>query len=255
MPRHGRFHILASLSLVLVGCGDFGPEISAELDQGEPVATMQFSEGLPSLATLSQRWMPDGSLDPIVDRWNASWERSDDEGSRIRMEAIGASVPFLLAEMPDDELESLLGTLDQALEAVHDVIIEASAEGMEAPLRNAIDAHREATASFDREDRAAALEQTLIASDHLRSTTPEALARTLVSQGEEALRRISTDDSYPETTRLRGERLLIGARDALEGGDTSLALRRAWYAVGLLHTDEEGDGLLSPRPESEDPGP
>ena len=245
---------LCLLLLLLTGCGDLEPVPPAELEDGEPVATMRFSEGLPSLPSLAQRWMPDRSLDPIVDQWREGWDRSGPRGEQIRLEAIRSAAPFLVANMPGSELERSLTEVTRAMESVEEALLEsADSKAFTGSLASAAGAHRLAVDALQRGDSQDALSYALLAADHLRATTPDAVARALVVQGDEALRRIAADDTYPQVTRQRGERLLMGARDALDRGDATLALRRAWYAVGLLHTsDVELNDLGG---EADPPGP
>ncbi len=51
---------------------------------------------------------------------------------------------------------------------------------------------------------------------------------------EAALGRISDDDSYPEETLRRIERLVRGADSAIRTQEYSTAIRRAYYACLLL---------------------
>ena len=117
---------------------------------------------------------------------------------------------------------------------------------LEGPVGDANRAGAKALSALGAGDRAAALRWALESSDHLRRATPDILARTLIKETEEALRIVdegfalsSTErgfgsDPSLELARARIHRLLQGAQDALEGGDSARALRRAWYAMGLL---------------------
>ncbi len=218
----------------------------AELGDEEPVATMRFSEGLPSLPGLAGEWTRDQSLQPIVDQWTESWDRAD--GIRARSEAIGAAAPLLVDRMPEGEVARVVASIDRALGEVETILLETEV-ALSGPIEEAMRAQERARAALDSGDEAAALVGTLTSADHLRMTTPDALARLLVEQGEEALRRIEREDSYPEVNRERAMRLLVGAREALGGGNASLALRRAWYAVGLLDPDAIPATAPSPEPE------
>jgi hypothetical protein len=83
----------------------------------------------------------------------------------------------------------------------------------------------------------------LLASDLLRSTTAESLARLFLAQASEELRRISARHSYQGMNVTRAERLLQGAQEALDTGEPFLALQRAWYALGLLRAEDERERL------------
>ena len=82
-----------------------------------------------------------------------------------------------------------------------------------------------------------AMVQLLAGSDALREVGPEAVARTMVSEVVADRRNISARDSYSEQDLERLDRLLRGGREALSDQDWVRAIRRAYYARGLIVRD------------------
>lgn len=234
-----------ALVVLAAGCGDLDLDPPAELDADAPVAAMRFSEDLPTLPGLVDRWADERGLDPIVEQWTRSWEVQGVQGERQRLEAIHSAVPFLLDAMSDQAVDETLDKVERAVEGVEDALADSLPKGLSGPLERAGREAARTRRARDAGNWEHALAGALLTADHLRSTTPEALAEAMIARGDEALRRISDDRTYPLVTRRRGERLLIGAREALSNGDASLALRRAWYATGLLDADrDDTDGTF-----------
>jgi len=68
----------------------------------------------------------------------------------------------------------------------------------------------------------------------LREVGPEAVARTMVSEVNTERGSISVDDAYSEQDLERLDRLLQGGSEALSQQDWVRAIRRAFYARGLM---------------------
>ena len=81
-----------------------------------------------------------------------------------------------------------------------------------------------------------AMVQLLKGADALREVGPEAVARTMVSEVNAERGRISADDAYSEQDLERLDRLLQGGREALTEQDWVRAIRRAFYARGLMQS-------------------
>ena len=90
---------------------------------------------------------------------------------------------------------------------------------------------------FDR-----ALTAGLQASDRIRALGPRAVARTLISRADRALMRATVGEDLDPRSMSRGERLLTGARRALEEGEVDLAIQRGYYAVQVLEGRGDGGG-------------
>ncbi len=251
----------------LAGCGDLDTGPSVEIRADEPVANLHFREPLPSLESLASRWAPHEGLDLWLSRWQQSWDRPGPEGVAERREAVEVVSGILAASLPASEVNEAFRRVDDALRGA-EALLGASLGGEDPssseaaaaipwdeaypgspddPLGGSLHraaAHRDqAAAAHERRDGEGRLLHVLLAADELRGTTAGPLARTLVAQAESELRRFSRDGSYPEVTRVRAERLLQGAQEALAVGQPALALQRAWYALGLVRVLEDLDEI------------
>jgi hypothetical protein len=247
-PGPGRRALARAAFLALLfagGCGDLdtGPLVSLEMEA--PVPSLQLGREIPSLPGVRARWGGPLPLAEVEDRWTRSWSRPPEEGAWIRSEAAQAVSALVAPRMRDQEVSDELRSLRRALEAIRDAMDERRLESLEGPVAEAARLELRAREAMDRGDRTGALRWAMEASDQLRAVTPEVLAGVLIREAEEALRegrpgRDWFDDSYAEEERARAERLLLGAREALRSGEPALALRRAWYAVGILRFVGEG---------------
>lgn len=229
--------LLVVLLLVplLQGCGDLGPIDDVALDEGEPVPALRFGGELPSLPALVRRWSPEAGLGPAVAQWEASWGHPDEgEAMQDRQAANRAAAGQLVNDMPPGETDRLARSLDDVFAALEAVVGEGMPAGLRGPLSDARDARDAARLREGGGDEALRLAHLMETTDHLRRTTPAALAQVLMAGVEEELRRSSGVPAYSEERRTRAHRLLAGAREALATGEPGLALRRAWYAAGLL---------------------
>lgn len=268
------FRSTSSLPLLLIlvfatGCGDLDPGPLVSLETESTVPSLHLGGELPSVPGLVSRWGGQIPLEELESRWTDSWALPEDEGQRVRSEAVQALVLILEPHLAEEELEGEVGRVRDALEEISFTMNDRELATLEGPVGDATRAGARAGSALAAGDRAAALRWTLESSDHLRRATPEILARTLIRETEEALRTVGEgfgppstgrgfgSDPSSELTRARIHRLLQGARDALEGGDPTRALRRAWYAMGLLESSREAsdrrglddpDDLMRERP-------
>jgi hypothetical protein len=223
--------------LVLLGaCGDLEVQDSVELIGGSPVPALRLTRELPSIPALVDQWDSSGALRPVSDAWQRSWDDGSPEGARIRNEARVAVSAVLGPAVPDRIRTGLLRALDETIREATALLGVSLTEkdALTLPLSQAALARDEALEAESAGDPVRALERALLASDLLRATTAESIARLLIAEVEGILRRIPEFDPYREEDRVRAERLLAGAREALRAGEFALALRRAWYALGLV---------------------
>ena len=266
LPRRRAEVALFGCLMVLVGCGDLdtGPVVAAGSE--DPVVSLHFSERLPTLPALAERWAPGLGLEPILASWNASWELSADLGEPLRRDAVEAAVRVMDEVVPRTALDQAYRQVDEAIRAAEEALGrsltpatgEREAEDrllVTGPLATAAEHRDRARAAREAGEAGGQLRHLLLASDALRSTTAEALALVFIEQADVGLRRISESDAYAQVTVERVERLLSGAREALDTGQSTLALQRAWYAVGLLRAsdalggrdpDQSGTGTRQP---------
>ena len=241
---------LSGFLVVLAGCGDLdtGPVVASGNE--DPVVSLHFSERLPTLPALAERWAPGLGLEPILASWNASWELSAERGEPLRRDAVEAAVRVMDEVVPRTALDQAFRQVDEAIRAAEEALgtaLTAEAAGereaedrllVTGPLATAAEHRDRARAAREAGEAGAQLRHLLLASDALRSTTAEALALVFIEQADIRLRRISESDAYAQVTVERVERLLAGAREALNTGQSTLALQRAWYAVGLLRASD-----------------
>ena len=240
--------------VVLAGCGDLdtGPVVAAGSE--DPVVSLHFSERLPTLPALAERWAPGMGLEPLLASWDASWELSADRGEPLRRDAVEAAVRVMEDVVPRTALDQAFRQVDEAIRAAEEALgtsLTTEAAGareaedrllVTGPLATAAEHRERARAARESGEAGDQLRHLLLASDALRSTTAEALALVFIEQADVSLRRISESDPYAQVTVERVERLLAGAREALATGQSTLALQRAWYAVGLLRASDAFGG-------------
>jgi hypothetical protein len=241
--------LAATLTLAVVGCGDLDTAPEVQLRGTDPVVSLFFSGELQGLSYWVSRWGPGLGLDGLVTAWQASWDDPTDAAWAERRVLIRAAVPSLAPVIPRTSLDPAVGRLRHMLEAAEEALgapLEAWADlpihaTMEGTLVQAAGHLEQAEQAETAEDR---LLHLLLASDLLRSTTAESLARVFIARAEDELRRVSALPSYHEVGVQRADRLVQGAHEALLTGEPFLALQRAWYALGLLRAGEELDRLV-----------
>lgn len=250
VPRWTRCALcLAGLGGAIQGCGDLDPVELVAVEADAPVPSLLLGRDLPSLPGLVAEWGAGLSLEELESRWTGSWTLPEDEGRRVRSEAGQALALVLESRVATRELEGAVHRVEEALGLLSVALEGRELSALEGPVAEASQAADRAVAALDTGDRAGAIRWSLEASDHLRRATPEVLARTLIHETEAMLAfaaegpgrtvpgRNPTADSYSGETRSRVLRLLSGAQEALEAGEPARALRRAWYAVGLLRAE------------------
>lgn len=237
---------LGGLMLVALGaCRDVPTDPLASLATAETAASIDIPIALPSLADLAQRTgVATGELAPWVAVWQGSW--ATDAGSAnddaAREEAVRRLVPVLADSLGLGGAASVLAPLlqvDRDLSVLDDVPGDLMPQLL--AVRSRVDEAREALAE-GRTERA--LEAGLMASDQLRGIGPLAVARTLIARADRALMATLSAETLDGIAASRGERMLDGARVALENDDPELAVQRAFYAVQLLEQAVRGDRVL-----------
>jgi len=240
------------LGLALPGCGDLDGVALVAVESDSPVPVLQLGRDLPSVPTLVARWGGGLPLESVLDQWENSWVLPEDEGERVRMESIQALSLLLLPHLPEGELERSIGQVDGAVRALEAALEGRDLEALGGPVSQAVSAAHRASTALGAGDSAEALRWALASSDHLRKATPEVLARTLILEVEAELQRLWDSPQGPGHSELtlgaaeaaraeaRVRRLLAGAQEAMNAEDFPRALRRAWYAMGLIESLRSG---------------
>lgn len=216
-------------------CHDASSDPMAVLLTEETRSALATEAHLPTLASLAAEARAEESLSGPMDLWEDSWQRPLPEGRALRLEAYQAAAPRLAGALGRAGVEGSVASLDGVLDAAGSL----DAESLGPRIAQHLELAREeqvAAATALREGREAeALVRSLQGSDILREVGPESVVRLLIDQADGALERL--EDDGPRTAGVdlrRGERLIRGARLALESGDYVRAIRRAFYACQVL---------------------
>jgi hypothetical protein len=194
---------------------------------------------LPDPATWAEPGF-DGEAERAVEAWHRSWDLPLTEARRLRASAYPAMARGM-ADVVSPEV------LTRETEALGEGIRRATAlEAAQLPphvaagLAEASGRYATAVSALGRGDTEVLLDALVRGGDALREVGPEAVARDLVFQVETAFGRVSSDDPYSEQDLERLRRLIQGGRQAVDEGDWVLAIRRAFYAKGLLNENGRG---------------
>ncbi len=232
IPSLGRLVSFTFVLSVLAGCDDAGTDPLARLVAEESAGALALGVTLPDPGA----WVvPEAATPEAADAaelWTTSWDLPGDEGHAVR-----ASNYVRLAELFVPEFGR--GGISEQLDGLWEGVRRAQElPGLELPERirqrimDASRAHARAREALLAERLREAMVQLLIGSDALREVGPEAVARTMVSEVDTELRRISLDETYTEQDLDRLGRLVRGGRGALAAQDWVRAIRRADYAKG-----------------------
>ncbi len=177
---------------------------------------------------------PDGNVDRALETWRDSWDLLPAHAAEVRETVYPILVEAFAPQMSTEDLESELDLLDEALRRASAVADVAWPSHVVAGLALARTSRKQARAAFAVGDLSRALLHLMRGGDALRTVGPEAVARSLVAEAQDLHRRVSEEDPYTQEDLERLERLELGARQALEAADWALAIRRAYYARGIL---------------------
>lgn len=240
VPRLLRGVAPALFLAVSSGCQDAPSDPLAALVSAETAPAVAVPVELPSLGELAL--MPEVSreLEPVLDGWVAGWENDNAElGRAARDEAIRLAAPVLHDVLGAGGVATTLAPIFQVGGDLGDIPdVPADLAPRLEEVRSFVEDTRVALdeGRFDR-----ALTLGLQASDRIRALGPRAVARTLISRADRAIVRAQVIDGFDPISLSRGERLLNGARRAMEEGQLDLAIQRGYYAVQVLEgRDVEG---------------
>lgn len=218
------------VALGVSGCHDSPTDPTASLVAEETHSALHLDASLPSLPDLAAREGVEDHVAEPVGQWVVSWERSEAEGRRLREDAYRAATPALADALGRPGVARAVEDVALALEATRDLTADAVPATMLDRLVRARAHHADARAALAAGDNAVALDAALRASDAFREVGPHSVALALVVRAEGALAGASLDEQVHERT----ERLVRGAREAIDEEDWSRAIQRAFYACQLL---------------------
>lgn len=239
MVSPGRISVRGLLAFLavpafLAGCRDAPTDPMVGLVAEEAYAALALGVSFPDPAT----WVTDDELTTsgarALESWRASWDLPAEEGHELREEAYDALAADLEPVVTPERLQEELARLNEAVLRARGLGLEEIPEHVAQGIDRAEAQNLAARAAFDEGDVTHALGALVRGADALREVGPEAVARALQGEVEERLRRISEADSYTDQDMERLQRLMRGGRQALDEGSWGLAIRRAFYAKGLL---------------------
>ncbi|HSG09411.1 MAG TPA: hypothetical protein VLA36_13705 [Longimicrobiales bacterium] len=182
----------------------------------------------------------DAEADRAVEAWQRSWDLPLTEARQVRASAYPSLVRGAAAVVTPEVLTQETAALGEGVRRAVALDVTLLPSYVAAGLVEASAQHAEAVAAAARGDIEALLAALIRGGDALREVGPEAVARDLVAQAEAALGRVSPDDPYSDQDLERLRRLIQGGRQAVDDGDWVLAIRRAYYAKGLMTENGRG---------------
>lgn len=210
---------------MLAACGDSPTDPMAGLVAGDTgLAALALELPLPAP-------VEDGRAEAA---WRDSWTRPVLEGRAARDDLYRTLARARAFQADDAELAEAVGFLRTGVRRASSLDLDVLPAFLAAGVAEARARLRSADRAALAGDATRAWEDLLRGADALREIGPEAVARTAVARADEAYRRIQADAPYTEKERERIRRLVWGGRQALEEGDWAGAIRRAYYAEGLL---------------------
>ena len=226
------FGVATALGLMAaVGCADASSDPLAVLVTPETAASLEVPVELPNLVDLARQAGLEQELAPDLAAWEASWIEGA-QSAEAREKQVRDLAPRIAQALGTGGTSAALAPL---LQVRNDLALIADLPGDLVPqveeVHSLMDEARLALAE-GRSERA--LEAGLQASDRLRDLGPTAVARTLIARADRALMATIAAPRVDGLSLSRGERLLNGARTALDEGQEELAVQRAFYAVQLL---------------------
>lgn len=231
------FGVATAFGLMAAGaCADASSDPLAVLVTPETAASLEVPVELLNLVDLARQAGLEQELAPDLAAWEASWiEGARDTQVRdrqVRDKQVRDLAPRIAQALGAGGTSAALAPL---LQVRNDLALIADLPGDLVPqveeVHSLMDEARLALAE-GRSERA--LEAGLKASDRLRDLGPTAVARTLIARADRALMATIAAPRVDGLSLSRGERLLNGARTALDEGQEELAVQRAFYAVQLL---------------------
>lgn len=229
--------MMAAVLGTLLGCEDTTTDPLARIVAGETAGALALGVDLPHPGSWT---VPDDatpeSADALV-RWLTSWDLPGDEGRGVRNLTYSSLATLFVPELGRGGIGEQLDRLAEGVRRALLLPEEQLPERIRVRISEAANAHALALDALRAENLRDAMVQLLAGSDALREVGPEAVARTMVSEVVAGRRNISAGDSYSEQDLERLDRLLRGGRDALSDQDWVRAIRRAYYARGLMVRD------------------
>ena len=220
--------------LLLAACQDAPIDPIARIVTPETAVSVALGVVLPE----PELWLDEQQADPAlldaVVSWRMSWDLPAAEGRRARDELRRALAVGLAPVLGPGRVKEEEARLAEGIARAKELPEDDLGQEIVVRLGDAAVAHARAARALRAGDPVEGLLYVLEGSDILREVGPEAVARALVAEVAGLHGRLSESDTYSQQDRERLGRLVTGGRQALEDEDWVRAIRRAYYAKGLL---------------------
>lgn len=258
--RRSRALLAAALLLPLlplaVACDDAVTEPDNFVLAEEAESVLQSAAALPTLPDIIQRTEPAGDgpdhASLVLDRAQEIWMAAAAEdnpvmAARRRRSAIAMASPYLAERTDRQDLDAIHQELRGWVNLASGMLRHLSLPEVEQALDDGVQYLARADVAAARGDHSTAVWFTLTAESRLLDTTPRVVARRLADQVAQSLRFVrergadASERPLPDDeTMLRAERLVAGARQALDEEDYLRSIQRAYYARQLLESSTGG---------------
>ena len=223
-----------ALLLVLTACEDATTDPLARLVAQETSGALVLGVDLPDPGSwIVPESASSTSVDAVV-RWSRSWDPPGDEGRAVRSLTYEPLATLFVPELGRGGIGEQLDRLSEGVRHALELPELQLPERIRIRLSEASNAEVLARGALRAENLHQAIVQVLKGADALREVGPEAVARTMVSEVNVERGSIPADDAYSEQDLERLDRLIHGGREALMEQDWVRAIRRAFYARGLM---------------------
>ena len=233
VPARGFLAFLAAGAL-MAGCRDAPTDPMVGLVAEEAYAALALGVSFPDPSAWAPEDVRTAEGADAIEAWRGSWDLPAEEGRKAREGAYQALNRQISTTVDAKRVEEELTKLSEAVLRARTLEIDAVPPHIASGLTRALSQSTAAREAMTRGDLAGALDGLVRGGDALREVGPEAVARALQSEVEGRLGRVSDVDPYSEEDLERLQRLVRGGRQAVEEGDWGLAIRRAFYAKGIL---------------------
>ncbi len=239
--RRGIAIPLAVMLAFAAACEDVVTEPDGFVLAEEAAAVLRSAADLPALPDIIGEAGASGAeTNLILVRADELWTEAAAENdlaraSRRRASAIALATPHLAGLVTEPALDSIQDELRGWIGLAGGMLRHLSLPQVEAALNDAARLLARADVAEARDDHGTAVWLTLSASSRLVDTTPRVVARRMTLVVSEELERRRGADDLDAETFLRSERMVHGARQALDEEDYVRAIQRAYYAGQLLN--------------------
>jgi len=219
-------------------CQDAPTDPMVGIVAGESEGALAVGVSLPDPGWLAPAERMSIEATEALDRWQGSWSMEPEAGHAARAALYEPLARALAPTLDARRADEALALLSEGVRRARSIATEDLTPRLEAGIDEASAAQAAAASAWDRGDAVGAVEGMVRGGDALREVGPEAVARALQREVEEAFGRVSEGGPYSEKDMERLTRLVHGAREALAEGSWVLAIRRAYYARALLREND-----------------